>query len=274
MYIIKANGEKQEFSPNKIRRSCLRSGATPALADEITKRVSRQVRNGMTTKEIWQMVFRYLGKEAPDIASRFSLKNALFQLGPTGFYFEQLVARIFNLQGYWTQTNQIFSGECVDHEVDILAKKDDEILMIECKFHNQFGIYTDIKDALYSWARWLDLKAGSVSGKCPKFTQPVLVSNTKFSEQVKKYATCKNFPLIGWSYPEDKNLQYFIEQNKLYPITVLRRLDKYHQEKLLKYGIITCLDLIKVEARQVQREIGLDPRKISMLQSEANLILR
>jgi len=145
--------------------------------------------------------------------------------------------------------------------------------MIECKFHNQLGIYTDTKDVLYIWACWLDLKEGAKTRKCPEFTRPVLVSNTKFSEHAKKYATCQNFSLIGWAYPEEKHLQYFIEQNKLYPITVLRRLEKYSQEKLLRHGIITCDDLIKADPRQIQREIGLDQRKISMLQSEARQLL-
>lgn len=273
MYIIKANGQKQEFSPQKVRRSCLRAGASPDLANEITRRVTHQVKENMTTREIWKLIFRYLGKEAPTVASRFSLRDALLNLGPAGFYFEQLVARIFNTQGYWTQTNQIFSGACVDHEVDVLGKKEKEILMIECKFHNQSGIYTDIKDVLYIWARWLDLKEGAALGKCPNFTQPVLVSNTKFSEQAKEYALCKNFPLIGWAYPAEKNLQYFIEQNKLYPITILRRLDKYYQEKLLKNNIISCLDLIKIEPKKFQRETGLDSRKISILQSEMRQLI-
>ncbi len=273
VYIIKANGEKQEFKPQKLRKACLRAGASPELADEITNRVIRQIRNGMTTREIWRLAFRYLGKEAPIIASRFSLKEALFHLGPTGFYFEQLTARIFTIQGYWTQIDQIFSGLCVDHEIDVLAKKEKELLMIECKFHNQAGIYSDIKDVLYIWSRWLDLKDGSREGKCPKFTQPILVSNTKFSEQAKKYGLCKNFPLIGWAYPEERNLQYYIETNKLYPITILRRLEPYTKEKLLKHGVIFCQDLIKIDPRQLQRETGLDSKKMSILQEEAKQLV-
>lgn len=269
IFVIKANGQKEEFLPEKIKRSCLKAGASESLANEITKRISRQVRNGMTTREIWKLIFRYLGKEAPIIASRFSLREALLRLGPNGFYFEKIVSQIFKAEGYQVETNKIFSGACVEHEVDIVAKKENENLMIECKFHNQYGIYTEIKDILYVWARFLDLKDAGHN-----FTQPVLVSNTKFSESAKKYASCKNFSLIGWAYPEEKNLQYFIEKNKLYPITVLRRLEKYYQEKLLKYNIVSCQDLIKVEPKKLQKEIGLDPRKINLLQSEAKSIFK
>jgi len=269
MYIIKANGQKQEFSPEKVKRSCLKAGASLQLANEIARRISRQVRNGMTTREIWRLIFRYLGKEAPIVASRFSLRDSLLRLGPEGFFFEKLVARIFEMEGYETETDKIFKGFCVNHEIDVVAKKEKEFLMIECKFHHQYGIYTGVKDVLYVWARWLDLKEEKTD-----FTQPVLVSNTKFSDDGIKYAQCKNFLLIGWSYPEEKNLQYFIEKNKLYPITVLRRLEKYYQEKLLKFGIITCQDLIRIEPKQLQKETGLDSRKISLLQNEADAILK
>ncbi len=269
MYIIKASGQKQEFLPEKVRRSCLRAGASPKLADEITRRVSRQVRNGMTSREIWKLIFRYLSKEAPTVASRFSLREAILRFGPEGFYFEKLIAKIFTKEGYQVETDKIFSGACVEHEIDVIAKKENEFLMIECKFHNQYGIYTGVKDVLYVWARWLDLKEAKAG-----FTQPILVSNTKFSESAQKYARCKNFSLIGWSYPEEKNLQYFIEKNKLYPITVLRRLEKYYQEKLLKHGLITCQDLLEIEPRSFQSKTGLDSKKISILQNEASAILK
>jgi len=269
MYIIKANGQKQEFSLEKVKRSCLKAGAPLQLANEIARRISRQVRNGMTTREIWRLIFRYLGKEAPIVASRFSLRDSLLRLGPEGFFFERLVAKIFEKEGYQVELDKIFNGFCVEHEIDVVAKKENEVLMIECKFHNQYGIYTGVKDVLYVWARWLDLKEGKTD-----FTQPVLVSNTKFSDDAIKYARCKNFLLIGWSYPEEKNLQYFIEKNKLYPITVLRRLEKKYEERLLKEGIITCQDLLKIEPRSFQAKTGLDSRKISLLQNEANLILK
>lgn len=274
MYIIKANGEKQEFSPEKVKRSCLRAGASIDLANEIVRKISHQVKNGTTTREIWRLIYRYLNKEKPIVASRFSLRESLFRLGPEGFYFEKLVAEIFSQESYQIETGQIFCGRCVEHEIDVVAKKEKEVLMIECKFHRQPGIYTGIKDALYVWARWLDLKDGAKEGKCLEFTQPVLVSNTKFSQEAQKYAHCKNFSLIGWAYPEEKNLQYFIEKHKLYPITVLRRLEKHYQEKLLAHNIISCLDLVKIDPKKIQKETGLDSGKISLLQKEAFTLIR
>ncbi|MCX7779048.1 MAG: ATP cone domain-containing protein [Patescibacteria group bacterium] len=269
VFIVKANGQRQEFSLEKVRRSCLRAGASPTLAQEISRKISHQVRNGMTTLEIRRLIFRYLNKEEPKTASLYSLKEAIFRLGPQGFYFEKIVAEIFQREGYQVEIDKIFSGACVEHEIDITAKKEQEKLMIECKFHHQPGLYTELKDVLYVWARFLDLKEGGCD-----FTQPVLVSNTKFSESVKKYALCKNFPLIGWSYPEEKNLQYFIEKYQLYPITVLRRLEKYYQEKLLRYGIVSCQDLLKIEPRKLQRETGLDVKKINILRSEVLSLIR
>jgi hypothetical protein len=40
------------------------------------------------------------------------------------------------VEGYQTVTNLILSGKCVSHEIDVLIKKDNELAMVECKFHS------------------------------------------------------------------------------------------------------------------------------------------
>lgn len=268
IFVTKANGQREEFSIEKVKKSCLKAGVSESLANEIARKIYRQIRNGVSTREIWRLIFRYLGKKDPVSASRYSLREAILKLGPHGFYFEKIVSQIFINEGYQVEIDKVFQGKCVQHEIDVIAKKENESLMIECKFHHLPGIYTELKDVLYIWARWLDLKEAGC-----EFTSPVLISNTKFSESAKQYALCKNFSLIGWSYPEEKNLQYFIEKHKIYPITVLRHLEKNYQEKLLRYGIISCRDLLEIEARKLQKETGLDSRKLSILQNEARQLI-
>lgn len=269
MYIIKADGRKQEFSPEKVRRSCLRAGASQKLANEIVQKISRQIRAGMTTRELGRLIFRYLSKHQPSAASRYSLRQALLRLGPRGFSFEKLVARIFEEEGYRTQTNQILQGKCVSHEIDILLEKDKNFFIVECKFHHAPGIYTEVKDVLYSWARFVDLKESSQPFNLENIW---LVSNTKFSEQTKQYAQCRDIHLLGWDCPEERSLQRIIEEKYLYPITVLRTLEKKFEDRLISEGIITCQDLLKIEPRSFQAKTGLDARKISILQKEANYI--
>lgn len=270
MYIIKASGQKEEFSPEKVKRSCLRAGASEELANEISRRITRNVRPGMSTREIWRLIYRYLSKRQPHSASRFSLRESLLRLGPKGFIFEKFMALIFQEEGYQIKLNQILQGKCVTHEIDVLLEKDKIFFTVECKFHHAPGIYTEIKDALYSWARFIDLREGGLPFE---LSNVWLVSNTKFSEQTKQYAACRGINLLGWAYPEERSLQRIIEEKHLYPITVLRSLEKRYEERLIQEEIITCHDLLKIEPRSFQGKTGLDARKISILQKEAQELI-
>jgi len=271
MFIIKASGQKEEFSPEKVKRSCLRAGASEDLANDIVKRINRQIRPGTSTRELGRLIFRYLSKFQPSTASRYSLREALLRLGPKGFSFEKLVARLFQEEGYQTQTNQILQGKCVTHEIDVLLEKDKKFFTVECKFHHVPGCYTEIRDVLYTWARFIDLKEGGLPFE---LSNVWLVSNTKFSEQTKQYAACRGINLLGWAYPGEKSLQRIIEEKYLYPITVLRTLEKKFEDRLITEGIITCQDLLKLEPRTFQGKTGLDARKISILQKEASYIFK
>ena len=65
----------------------------------------------------------------------------------------------------------ILRGHCVSHEIDIVASKQEKQYMIECKYHNMPGIYTCLKEVLYTYARFLDLVEGSQNKTCQKFDQ-------------------------------------------------------------------------------------------------------
>ena len=61
------------------------------------------------------------------------------ELGPSGFPFENFIGHIFRHDGYSTDVGVIMQGNCVTHEVDVLACKDDRCYIVECKYHNQAG---------------------------------------------------------------------------------------------------------------------------------------
>ena len=44
-------------------------------------------------------------------------------LGPTGYPFEDYVAEILKTEGYQTQVRQVLEGNCVSHEIDVIAQK-------------------------------------------------------------------------------------------------------------------------------------------------------
>ena len=121
--IIKASGEKVKFSLNKLRRSLKRTGANTATVDKIINVVRDELYQGISTKEIYNRAFALLKKSQPFFASKYKLKKAIYELGPTGFPFEHFVSAILKNDGYETTTDRVLQGICVTHEIDVVAHK-------------------------------------------------------------------------------------------------------------------------------------------------------
>lgn len=277
MFVVKASGAKEEFQKEKIKSTCLRSGTSKKIAEEIASAVERKAYDGIPTREILNITLSLLDKYKPEIAARYDLKGAIMRLGPAGYEFEQLVAELLKEYAYKTEWHTIVQGMCVQHEVDVIAEKE-KTFMIECKYHNSSGIYTGIKDALYTYARFLDLEEGFRSGKCQKFDQPWLFCNTKFSQDVIHYASCKQMLLTGWNFPGREttkgrpSLQKLLEDKKLYPITVLRRLDRFSEERLALAGLLFCKDLLVKSFDELRNLTGIKPTQLKILTEEAEKI--
>lgn len=245
--VIKASGESEPFSEEKVRSSLKRAGVSLELIDKILNELKPKLREGITTKEIYDHVFKFLRELESRFASKYNLKNAVMELGPTGYPFEKFVAGILKQEGYEVKTNQIVQGNCVSHEIDVVALKDPSAgsgqakhYMIECKFHNQPGLKVDIKIALYVYARFLDVKKDN-------FDQAWLVTNTKITPDVITYAQCVDLKVISWDYPVEASLPILIQKSGLSPITVLLSLNQNQKKGLLEAGIVFCSDLIKQE---------------------------
>lgn len=271
-YIIKATGEREEFNPQKLLNSLMHAGASEEIADKIVLQIEGELKDGDTTKDIYKHAFALLGKEESPAAARYSLRRAVMELGPTGFPFEQFVSQIFATKGFETTTDYIAKGQCADHEIDIVAWKPDELIFVEAKFHNELGIKSDLKIALYIKARWEDLANQEFEefGPKKKMTEGWLITNTKFSESAIKYAKCRNMKLIGWNYPEKGNLQDLIEEAHLHPITCLNSSTPSDERLLMEAGIVLCK-----QARDnpdILRQAGLSPEKIAKMMEEINLI--
>ena len=272
MKVVKTTGETEEFNPEKIIKTCLRAGASEELAERIASKVERKSYDGIHTNKILHMTIKLLKKELPQVAARYDLKGSIFRLGPAGFTFEQYVAEILKEYEYTTKTNSIIRGASVDHEIDVIASKQGKNYMIECKYHNMPGIYTGLKVALYTYARFLDLKDGWKRGLSQEFNQAWLICNTKFSEDAIQYANHKRLKLIGWKYPVNQGLEVIIEEKKLYPITILRSLDEDSQEKFARIGLILAIDLIRKDIRELNRMTDIGMKKLNILAEEARKI--
>jgi len=272
MRVTKASGEMEEFKPEKIKRTFLRAGIPLELAEKITEEVERKSYDGISTKEILRMILKLLEKKMPYVAARYDLKSSIFKLGPAGFTFEHFISHVLKEYGFSTKKNQFIKGGTVQHEIDVIASKENKNYMIECKYHNQPGIYTGLKVALYTYARFLDLVDGWKKGTCQKFDQPWLVCNTKFSEDVIQYASHKRIKLIGWRYPVENGLETLIEKKKLYPITILRILDKNSQDRFADAGLILLIDLLKKSLSELNEITNIKMKKLMPMVEEAKKI--
>ena len=255
--ITKSDGTKQLFEEDKLRNSLIRAGATNDAIDEIIEQVESGMKEGMSTNQIYSHAFTLLRKRSPHIAVKYSVRRALAELGPDGFPFEKFISRIFHSWGYDTLTDQQVMGACIEHEMDVVAWKDKTLAMVEAKFHNEFGLKSDVKVALYVKARFDDIALNEFDygGTRRKLTERWLFTNTKFTDQAIKYGACNSLKLIGWNYPSSGNLHTLIEELGLHPITCVTSLNHQQKKDLIGRNVITCSDLIKKP--DVLREIGV-----------------
>ncbi|MEX0673085.1 MAG: ATP cone domain-containing protein [Candidatus Paceibacterota bacterium] len=266
--IIKANGEREMFVPMKLENSLLRSGAEPELVEEVIAHIREELNDGMTTKEIYKHAFEVLARKKKSVASRYSLRNAVIGMGPTGFPFEQFVARIFTEKGYQTHTGVIMRGKCGEHEIDVIAHTNDSLIMMEAKFHNEHGISSGIKTALYVKARFEDLKDQPIPGiEGRTLDQGWLVTNTKFTSSAIEYGACAGLSMVGWNYPATGNLQDLIEESGLHPITCLTSLTDTAKRSLLENNTVLCR-MVK-DDDELLRAAGLTTAEITEVREEA-----
>jgi hypothetical protein len=268
LQIVKSSGETQPFSVKKLKRSFERCGLKTRDCDSVIQKLKPQLKQGMTTKNLYSKAYRLLHKTSPMAAVLYSLKRALFELGPTGYHFEDYMAKYAQELGYETEVRKILQGEAVTHEVDVLAHKKKGTVLMECKFHNHQGKKNDIKLVLYVKARFDDLK----NGKTPyRFNELWIASNTSFTQDALKFAQFHNIQLLGTNSPKDENLLSQIERMKLYPITSLKRLTSNHITALLDRGIFLVKEL--VNEPEAMRRIGMDDHEIARLYPDIFLLL-
>ncbi len=263
MYVLKASGEREEFDARKVRRTCIKAGAPEDLAEKIAAEVGKQVYDGISTHEILKITLRLLGRQ-PGAATRYSLKRAIMALGPAGFQFEKYMAEVLQNYGYATKVGQIIRGKCINHEVDIAAEKEGKKYMIECKYHNMPGIHTDVKVAMYTHARFLDLGNN--------FDYGWITCNTKLTQDAIKFADCVGLKVTCWGYPKKESLERLIEDKELYPVTVLQSLKSFTRERLFQAGLMLTKDLVETDIEKLRQRTGLQKGVLEKIVAEAKQV--
>ncbi len=270
-YITKRSGEQELFNIKKFRASLARAGAPPEIIDTISQDIEQHTELH-STQDIYSYALQKLKKLRKPSAARYSLKRALAELGPAGFPFERYIAELYNQMGYEVANDQIAKGFCVEHEIDVIARKDDRVLLIECKFHTVLSLKSDLKIALYVQARHADIEKQwqqtPYQGK--EVRESWVVTNTKFTSVVLRYATCAGLKLLGWNYPEHKPLPDLINEIGLHPITALTTLKRRQKLELVKEGLVLCKDIKKYVG--AMRHIGMTPMQIDLAIEEAEAL--
>lgn len=266
--MLKSNGEREPFDALKLENSLLNAGVSPDSAQKIIKTVQSELVDGMTTAEIYRHAFFLLHRMEKTSAVRYSMRRALSDLGPSGFPFEKFVAEIFKAQGYTIETDKMIKGYCAEHELDVIAYNDKKLIMTEVKFHNQNGIKTDLKVALYVKARFDDLRKMHFhyGGRDMVLSEGLLITNTKFTKSAISYAMCAGVGMIGWNYPTRGNLHDLIIQNKMHPITSLTTLSTDEKKYLINRGFVICSTVM--DHLSVLDEGGFSQRRIGAIIDE------
>jgi len=266
--IVKADGTIEVFDGVKLEASLRKAGASDKAAERIRHTIESSMGPMAESADIYRRAFQMLRQEARPVAARYSLRRALFEFGPSGHPFEDFVAEIFKKEGWVVEGRRMIPGKCVSHEVDVYAKRGNEHLAAELKYHNNPGYKTDVKVALYVKARFDDIwQCEPEKGKTCPVDLGFLITNTKFTRQAIDYATCAGMGLLGWSYPHEGNLYDRIVANGLFPVTALTTLKKAEKRLLIDQGIVTC-DQVR-EHRDALRAAGLSPERIGTVIAEA-----
>lgn len=263
--VVKASGEKEPFSEDKVLESIRRAGIPQKLQGQVLAHVKNRLYNNIPSREIYHHITEFLKAAHPHFITKYSLKQSLIALGPTGYPFEDFIAELLHANGYTTITRTIVQGQCVTHEIDVLAQRNGRTAAIECKFHNAAGTRSDVHVAMYTKARFDDIK------KSHNIESMWLVTNTKVTSDAVKYAMCSGVKILSWNYPAGHGLREIIEHANLHPITELTSLSQQQKQKLLENHIVLAKTLR--ENKDQLAILGLSRNEKDKILAEVNYLL-
>lgn len=257
IFVTKADGSRQLFDGRKVIRTCLRMGASEDIAYDVAKRIERRLYDGISTKQILQMIFKYMRKYKPGVGHLFDLRKGL-SLMSSKPEFELFVQILLANYGFEVGPNRILRGKCVDHEVDAIAKKNGITYFVEAKHHSSYHALTGLDESRIARAVLEDVTEAYTLGETDlKIDHAMIVTNTRYSDHAIKYGKCRDILQIGWSSPEHLSLQKIIEEKKVYPLSCLRGLKYDARLKLVNSGIILIRQLLHEDPLVIERKTGL-----------------
>lgn len=270
--VTKASGEKEPYDESKLKRSLQSAGASEAITNEIADVICEMLHDSISTQKIYKEAFRLLREKSERTAGRYKLKEALFELGPTGYPFERFIGELLSRLGYKTEVGVLVKGDCVTHEVDVIAHNDQEYLLVECKFHNRNDNHCNVKVPLYIQSRFLDVKQNwsHQSGHKNRTHKGWVVTNTRFTSDAEKYGSCIGLKMLSWDYPKRNAIKDLVSRLNLHPVTCLSSLSNQEKKLLLEQDVVFCKQIC--ENKKVLETAGINPRNTNKISKEAHEI--
>ncbi len=271
--VKKHSGDLEAFDPEKLHASLRRAGASQQLARRVEEGIKPFLDDGITTAALYRRAFQVLRKLKRPTAARYSLKKAIMELGPSGYPFEHFVGYLLRQMGYHVTVGQMVNGQCIRHEVDVIAYNDHQQFMVECKFYNSQGKYCNVRVPLYIHSRFQDIQQRwkSTPGLKKRSFHGWVFTNTKFTSDAIDYARCVGLRMVSWDYPKQEGLRDMIERTGLFPITALTLLNKKHKQALLEQDVVLCRQLL--EKPGIIDQIGVTPSKKKRILNEIRGLL-
>ena len=269
--VTKASGRNEPFSISKLRNSLSGAKATKDEIDSIVEMLLPKLYHGISTQKIYSEAFRLLRHHSKNHAARYYLKRGIMELGPSGFPFEKFIAELFKHQGYKVEVGKILQGNCVSHEIDVIAVKETQLNLMECKYRNQPGVAVDVKTPLYIKARFDDVLDNKLLGYHENEFKGWVITNAKFTSDAIRYGNCKGMQLLGWDYPVNNSLKDWVDRTGLYPLTCLISLTRHEKEWLLAKGYVLVKDIC--DNVQLLLKAGVKKLKIQAVMDEGAKLL-
>ena len=245
--IKKASGHTEPFDTSKLRASLKNAGARAEAIDAVVAEIESWVYDGVSTSQIYSRAFNIYRQLSTSGALLYRLKQAILEMGPSGYPFEHFVGELFKRQGYQVEVGIVMEGASVHHEMDVVASKDRKLILGECKYSHKQGFSVSVQVPLYVHSRVNDIVDKLLQQQQYKgFTFiPWIFTNGRFTSDSTQYSHCKGINLMSWDHPRGQALKDLIEKERMFPITILSNLTKSQKSKLLMEGIVTCEQLLK-----------------------------
>lgn len=245
MNVVKYSGEKVSFNAEIFKKSILKSGASVEQVNQVFENISHKLHDGISTQQLYEYAFNELYKIKNSFAARYSLKKALRDLGPEGYFFEDWVGKLLSQMGYKTTTGKTIQGNAVTHEIDVIAVKDTELNLCECKFRNDVDAKISVTTPMYFLSRFNDLKQNTFTffNQELKPTLGWVITNAYFTLDAIAFAEFYGIKLLSWDYPSGNSIKNIVDSTRFYPITCLTSLTDYEKKFLLNNQVVLVNDI-------------------------------